>query len=40
MTGFTLFVQAENLWVWTEAQGYDPDLQIDGYSRLLNTLRP
>ena len=31
MTGFTLFVQAENLWVWTEAQGYDPDLQIDGY---------
>lgn len=31
ITGFTLFAQAENLWVWTAAEGYDPDLQIDGY---------
>ncbi len=31
LNGVTLYVQAENLWVWTKLNGYDPDLQIDGY---------
>ncbi len=27
----SLYGQVENLWVWTELKGYDPDLQMDGY---------
>jgi TonB-linked SusC/RagA family outer membrane protein len=31
ITGVSLFTQAENLFVWTALDGYDPDMQMDGY---------
>ena len=31
VTGFSLYVQADNIKVWTAAEGYDPDLWINGY---------
>lgn len=31
LTGVTVYAQVENLWVWSKAPGYDPDMQINGY---------
>lgn len=30
INGVSTFAQVENLWVWTDLDGYDPDMQIDG----------